>query len=116
MGAHVPVEDVSKPTPSTGKTSGFRWVVMGLIFLVYTLANADRANLGVALPYIRKEFHFSNTEAGLMISLFFAVYAVAQIPVGLLYRKIGPRVLMAVSMLFTSLSTWLIGTASSPLH
>jgi len=116
MGAHVPVEDVSKPTPSTGKTSGFRWVVMGLIFLVYTLANADRANLGVALPYIRKEFNFSNTEAGLMISLFFAVYAVAQIPVGLLYRKIGPRVLMAVSMLFTSLSTWLIGTASSPLH
>jgi sugar phosphate permease len=89
---------------------------MGLIFLVYTLANADRANLGVALPYIRKEFHFSNTEAGLMISLFFACYAVAQIPVGLLYRKLGPRLLMAVSMLFTSLSTWLVGTSSSPLQ
>ncbi len=115
MGAPVPIKD-AKLTPSSGRTSGFRWVVMGLIFLVYTLANADRANLGVALPYIRKEFNFSNTEAGLMISLFFAVYAVAQIPVGLLYRKIGPRVLMAVSMLLTSLSTWLVGTASSPLH
>ena len=90
MGAPVPVADVSKLMSPTEKTSAFRWVVLALIFLVYTLANADRANLGVALPYIRKEFNFSNTEAGLMISLFFAVYAVAQIPVGLLYRKIGP--------------------------
>ena len=89
MSVPVSAEDMSNLTLPTAKTSAFRWVVMGLIFLVYTLANADRANLGVALPYIRKEFHFSNTEAGLMISLFFAVYAIAQIPVGLLYRKLA---------------------------
>jgi sugar phosphate permease len=115
MSTQLPGQEVVQETASP-KTSRFRWVIMGLIFLVYTLANADRANLGVALPYIKKEFSFSNTEAGLMISLFFACYAVAQIPVGLLYRKLGPRVVMTVAMGFTSLSTWLIGSSSSPLQ
>jgi sugar phosphate permease len=115
MSTQLPVQEVAQETAPT-KTSRFRWVIMGLIFLVYTLANADRANLGVALPYIKKEFSFSNTEAGLMISLFFACYAVAQIPVGLLYRKLGPRVVMAVAMGFTSVSTWLIGNSSSPFQ
>lgn len=115
MNVHGPVEDA--PVVTTGaKPSLFRWVVMSLIFVVYTIANADRANLGMALPYIRKEYHFSNTEAGLMISLFFATYCVAQIPVGFLYKKFGARFLMSVSMLLTSLSTWMIGTAASPFQ
>ena len=28
----------------------FRWVVLGLIFAIYTVASADRANIGIALP------------------------------------------------------------------
>ena len=38
------------------RTSWYRWIVMLLIFIVYTIAYADRSNLGVALPFIKKEF------------------------------------------------------------
>ena len=56
---------------SVQKKTHYRWIVMTILFVLYTVANADRANLGFALPYIRNEFEMSNTEAGTIISLFF---------------------------------------------
>ena len=64
---------------------------MSFIFVIYTIANADRANIGFALPYIREEFNISNTEAGLIISLFFGGYAIFQIPSGFIIKKIGVK-------------------------
>jgi ACS family glucarate transporter-like MFS transporter len=57
-----------------GRTTRFRWVVLALIFLEYLVVCADRANIGVALPFIRKEFHMSNTEAGALASIFLFAY------------------------------------------
>lgn len=93
----------------------FRWVIGALIFIVYTVAAADRANLGVALPFLRKEFAMSNTEAGALVSLFLLAYSIAQLPSGFTYARFGiPRV-FAVAMLATSAFTALIGTSSSLL-
>ena len=69
-------------TASARSNTSFRWVVMGLIFVVYTLAAADRANIGIVLPFVKAEFRMTNTEAGALISLFFIGYSVAQIPWG----------------------------------
>lgn len=95
------------------KKSMYRWVVMALLFILYTVANADRANIGFALPYIRKEFAMSNTEAGGIISLFFFAYAAFQIPSGFLVKKLGNRATFTLGMAFTSICTGLIGTAGS---
>jgi len=43
---------------------GWGWAVLTLIFVIYTIANANRANIGVAMPFIRKEFPINNTEVG----------------------------------------------------
>ncbi len=50
--------------PATERMTRYRWVVMGLIFIVYTLAAADRANIGIVLPFVKKEFAMTNTEGG----------------------------------------------------
>lgn len=100
-----------------GRRTNYRWVVMTLIFITWVIVTADRANLGVALPYIRKEFHISNTETGMIISLFGYGYALCQIPIGLLYKKLGinrTRMILPLSMLLTSLFTGLMGTTGSP--
>jgi ACS family glucarate transporter-like MFS transporter len=97
----------------TGKRTKYRWIVMGLLFILYTVANADRANIGFALPYLRKEFAMSNTEAGGIISLFFFAYAAFQIPSGFLVKKFGARKMFTLGMAFTSLFTGLIGLAGS---
>ena len=95
------------------KKTKYRWVVMGLLFILYTVANADRANIGFVLPYLRKEFAMSNTEAGGIISLFFFAYAAFQIPSGFLVKKFGIRTMFTMGMIFTSLFTGMIGTAGS---
>lgn len=95
------------------KMTNFRWVVALMIFLVYTVAAADRANLGMALPFIRKEFHMSNTEAGALASLFLLAYAIAQIPAGFIYSRFGVHRIFSFSMIATSIVTGLIGTSSS---
>lgn len=98
-----------------GKMTGYRWVVMGLLFVLYTVANADRANIGFALPYLRKEFAMTNTEAGAIISLFFAGYAALQIPSGFLVKKFGVRAMFTLGMAFTSIFTGMIGMVNSAL-
>ncbi len=95
------------------KKTGFRWVVAGLIFLIYTIAAADRANLGVALPFIRKEFPMSNAEAGALISIFLLAYALAQLPSGFAASRFGVRKIFSFSMIATSIFTGLVGTVSS---
>jgi MFS transporter, ACS family, glucarate transporter len=88
---------------------------MGLIFLVYTVAAADRANIGIVLPFIKTEFGMTNTETGAVVSLFFIGYSVAQIPSGFLVSRFGVRAVFPVFMIMTSAFTALMGTASSGL-
>jgi len=104
--------------PQQEKKTNYRWVVMGLIFCIWAIACADRANFGIALPYMKKEFHITNTEAGLIVSLFSFAYAIVQIPVGMLYRRLGEKasgIFLAVCMVFTSLFTALMATTTSVL-
>ncbi|MEX3982236.1 MFS transporter [Paraburkholderia sp. EG287A] len=93
--------------------SGFRWVVAGLIFAIYTVAAADRANFGVALPFIRREFVMTNTQAGALSSIFLLAYAIAQLPAGFAIGKFGVRKLITISMIGTSLATGFVGAAAS---
>jgi sugar phosphate permease len=91
----------------------YRWVVMAVIFVMYTINFADRANIGVVLPMIKGEFRISNFEAGALASFFFLGYAITQIPAGFWYSKHGTRGLVTASILGFAGFTYLIGTATS---
>ncbi|HEX7931637.1 MAG TPA: MFS transporter [Paraburkholderia sp.] len=102
--------------PIAQKRTGHRWIVMGLIFCIWAIACADRANFGIALPYLKKEYAITNTQAGLIVSLFSFAYGFVQIPVGLLYKRLGEKTtgfLFSIFMLLTSVFTGLMGTTSS---
>jgi sugar phosphate permease len=110
------VEGTAQAGTTTARVGKYRWVVIGLIFIVWAIACADRANLGIALPFMKQEYGISNTEAGMIISLFSFAYGVVQIPAGLIYKRLSNRVsgaLFPVFMIFTSIFTGLMGTTSS---
>jgi len=107
------VNKVISTSEKLGRKTNYRWVVMALIFVVYTIAYADRANLGVALPYIKKEFGLSNTEAGALVSLLFFGYAFSQIPAGFIYSKLKVRSVFPFAMILTSVFTGLQGLTNS---
>jgi ACS family glucarate transporter-like MFS transporter len=98
---------------SNDSPTGYRWIVLAMIFVTYTIAGADRANLGVVIPTIRNEYHLSNTDVGAMASLFYFAYAIVQIPSGYLFGKLGVRGLMVGSMVLTSVSTLFMGLGAS---
>lgn len=103
----------SKSLPAVRPATGFRWVVLSIIFITYAINYADRTNLGVALPFITKDFGLSNFEAGALASFFFLGYAISQIPAGFWFSKFGTRGLVTASIIGFSACTYLIGLAAS---
>jgi MFS transporter, ACS family, glucarate transporter len=95
------------------KPTRFRWVVLILIFLAYMIAGADRANIGMVVPFIKDEFKLSNTDIGAMSSLFYIGYAAIQVPIGLIYSRYGVRFIFVMAMIFTSISTFVMGFVNS---
>ncbi len=94
------------------KKSGYRWIVLSLVFITYIVCYADRTNIGVVLPFIQKEFVLSNFQAGAISSFFFLGYAVSQIPAGFLLSKKGIRGIVAFAVIAFSVITFLLGTVS----
>jgi sugar phosphate permease len=91
----------------------YRWVVGTLFFLIYSVAAADRANIGIALPFLRKEFSMTNAEAGALVSMFLLAYALAQIPSAWVISRFGVRRALPVSMILTSIATGMTGVVGS---
>ena len=89
----------------------YRWVILLLMFLFFVINHADRGNIGVVLPYLKKEFLLTNLQAGALASFFFLGYAITQLPAGLVMSRVGPRVMTSLSLFGFSIFTFLIGTA-----
>ena len=103
---------ISIPEREKGqRATHFRWVFLLLLFLLYLMDHADRANIGICLPFISKEFGLSHAQAGALASMFFLGFAVTQLPAGLIMFKVGGRLITALSTVFFSIFTFLIGTA-----
>jgi ACS family glucarate transporter-like MFS transporter len=108
--------DTSAAAAARPAKSGFRWVVLTLCFLIYLVAGADRANIGVVVPYMKKEFELSNTDIGALASLFYIGYAIIQVPFSLIYQRFGVRWPFSLAMIATSIATFFMGFAGSALQ
>lgn len=87
-----------------------------LCFAANVIAHCDRVSLGAAAPLMMQEYGWTTAQMGWVLSAFFAGYAGAMIPAGMLAQRYGPRRVFAVSMgawsLFTLLTPFSRGTTS----
>jgi MFS transporter, ACS family, glucarate transporter len=100
-------------------TSNLRWLLIFWIFAIGAVAYLDRVNISIAGGGIAQEFHLSNVELGWVFSAFIAGYALFQAPGGRLADRYGPRVVLAVGVLwwclFTSAITVISPRLAAPL-
>jgi D-galactonate transporter len=82
-----------------------RWTIVIMAFLGTTINYIDRANLGVALPALKKEFGLSPEMSGLILGAFFWTYASFQLPSGWFVDKVGPRIAYTVAVVWWSIFT-----------
>jgi len=90
------------------KPTKTRLGVLMLLFIAVAINYMDRANLSVAGSAIQSQFELSSTELGILFSAFTWSYAVAQVPVGVLLDKIGPRLLYGAAISIWGLFTFLM--------
>jgi ACS family D-galactonate transporter-like MFS transporter len=88
-----------------------RWLVVLMCFLALAINYIDRANLGVAVPMIEKEYGIDPAVMGLILSGFFWTYALMQLPGGWLIDRFGARSTYAVATLIMSVATIATGFA-----
>lgn len=79
-----------------------RWALIVLTFLISSIAFLDRVNISIAAFAIQKEYSLSNVEMGWVFSSFVLGYALFQAPGGRVADRFGPRIVIAVGILWWS--------------
>lgn len=102
---------------TAGTPKGFRWkyryTVLAILFATSVVSFMDRMAMSVAIPYIAKDFHLAPSAMGLVLGIFFAGYALFQIPGGLLADKFGFRRVATIALLWWSGFTAITGAATT---
>ena len=88
-----------------------RYLILGILCLMYFIAYIDRVNISVAGPLLRKEMGLSATQLGLVFSAFAYPYAAMQIFGGWLSDKYGPRLVLTILSILWAVATILTGFA-----
>jgi ACS family hexuronate transporter-like MFS transporter len=71
------------------KPSPYRWVVLSVFVLSTAINYLDRQTLATLAPLVRTEFHLSNAQYGLILSVFSIAYAACAPFAGMLIDRIG---------------------------
>ncbi|WP_423798121.1 MFS transporter [Neobacillus sp. SAB-20_R2A] len=87
--------------------------ILALLFLGWSLGNIDRYIMNFAVLSITEDLHLSASSTGLLLSSFFAGYAIMQMPGGWLADRFGPRKVLLVAVIMWSIFTGLTGAAWS---
>lgn len=103
------------PPGPEGRATGFRWVVLGLVFLGTTINYLDRQVMSVLSPDLQRIFHMSKEQYGYTAAAFALPYALGQVVGGGLLDKVGVRVGYAASITAWSLASILHGVVRGPL-
>lgn len=92
----------------TGQPTGVRWWVAGGVILPVTFVMAlDRTAMTVSAPVIQAEHHFSLNQMSIILTAFTWAYALFQVPGGMLAKRYGPRIVLALAGLWWSMFTFL---------
>ncbi|OGP51152.1 MAG: hypothetical protein A2Y79_03430 [Deltaproteobacteria bacterium RBG_13_43_22] len=93
----------------------YRWLMLGIMGLIYFLACLHRISPTVIAKDLVNEFGADATALGLMASAYFYLYAAVQPPVGLLSDTIGPRRVVTIFTLISCLGCLVFGLAPNML-
>jgi len=90
------------------------WYMVFVLMLCYTLSYADRQILAFLVGPLKQDLHISDTQVGLLQGLAFAlVYTLCGLPMGALADRFSRRNIVALGVIFWSITTSLCSIARS---
>ncbi len=94
---------------ATGAPRSQRYAVIGALFVLSLITYIDRAAISSAKGPIAADLELTDTQMGLVFSVFALGYALAQIPAGWLADRYGPRLALAAFVAVWSVLTTATG-------
>jgi predicted MFS family arabinose efflux permease len=110
---HVATGSVRDVVAEGARDRSYRARVLLLLALVLALDYADRSSVGALGPDLKKTFHISNTELGLLASAFSVVGAAATLPAGILTDRTHRTFVLAAAVALWGVAMGVTGAASS---
>ena len=98
---------------TTSPASRLRWLAISVFVLSYGLNYLDRQLLAAVAPAVKAEFHLTNEQYGMILSVFSIVYALASPAAGLLIDRVGLNLgasLAVAAWSFAGIATGLVST------
>lgn len=81
---------ISKP-PATTKQSNYRWIIVGLLFFATTINYLDRQVISLLKPILEKEFNWSESDYGNIVTVFTFFYGATTLLAGYIIDRIGTK-------------------------
>src|SRR5271166_3258213 len=89
----------------SGRGLPVRYLLVLWLLVLSAVAFLDRTNISIAGVQIGREFQIDNARLGWVFSAFLIGYASFQIPGGVLARRFGPQLLLALSVIWWGIFT-----------
>lgn len=107
----TPVETPSNPGSQVGR--GRVLALISTLAATYVISQFLRNSIGVIVPDLSRDLSLNAAEIGLLSSLFFLVFGLAQLPLGIAIDRFGPRAAILGSISLAVAGAALFGLAGS---
>lgn len=91
--------------------SNYRWFIAGLIFFITLINFIDRSAISFVITPLKQEFHFTDTQFGMILSAFGVGYILLTVVGGWLVDVWGARVVWPLAAVGWSICVGLLGVA-----
>lgn len=109
---------MSLKTSATGsqliRPGNYRWRIGALLFFATAINYIDRQVLGILAPQLQEQYHWSESQYGLIISTFQIAYAIGFLFMGKFIDYIGVRLGYLISIVFWSAATMMHALFQTP--
>ena len=102
---HREIELIANPRKRS--VPSLRWWIGGLLFASTVINYIDRQTLSLLAPFLKLEYHWSNTDYANLVIAFRIAYSIGQTVFGRFMDRVGTRRGLSISVAFYSLVSML---------
>ena len=92
--------------------AGLRWWICGLLFASTIINYVDRQTLSLLAPYLKRDYHWSNSDYANLVIAFRLAYSVGQTLFGRLIDRVGTRRGLTLTVAWYSIVSMLTSLAN----
>lgn len=99
--------------PGESKVSSYRWVVWGILVVIYLTVFFHRMSVGVIVGDLEKDFGMGAAQIANLGAMYFYAYTLMQVPTGILVDYLGPKKTVIAGSIVAAVGSILFSFAGS---